>query len=71
VFLLIQQLEGNVLTTSRIQGQPLRIPSVAIFLAVIAGGEIAGLPSVVFAVPAVAVLKELFGFFRAGLRTTS
>ena len=68
VFLLIQQLEGNILTP-KIQGQTLRIPSVVIFLAVIAGGEIAGLLGVVFAVPTVAVLKELLGFFRARLRT--
>ena len=68
VFLLIQQLEGNILTP-KIQGQTLRIPSVVIFLAVIAGGEIAGLLGVVFAVPTVAVLKELLDFFRARLRT--
>jgi predicted PurR-regulated permease PerM len=68
VFLVIQQLEGNILTP-RIQGQTLRIPSVVIFLAVIAGGEIAGLLGVIFAVPTVAVLKELFDFFRVRLRT--
>lgn len=67
VFLLIQQLEGNFLTP-RIQGQTLRVPSILIFLAVIAGGEIAGLLGVVFAVPAVAVLRVLFDFFRARLR---
>jgi AI-2E family transporter len=48
-----------------------RVPSILIFLAVIAGGEIAGLLGVVFAVPTVAVLKELFDFFRARVRTRS
>jgi predicted PurR-regulated permease PerM len=65
-FLLIQQLEGNVLTP-RIQGQTLRGPSIIIFLAVIAGGEIAGLLGVIFAVPTVAVLRVLFDFFRVRL----
>jgi len=70
LFLVIQTLEGNVLTP-RIQGQTLRVPSILIFLAVIAGGEIAGLPGVIFAVPLVAVLRVLFDFFRARLRTRS
>jgi predicted PurR-regulated permease PerM len=69
-FLLIQQLEGNVLTP-RIQGHTLRVPSILIFLAVIAGGEIAGLLGVIFAVPTVAVLRVLFDFFRVRLRTRS
>lgn len=68
VFIVIQQLEGNILTP-RIQGQTLRVPSILIFLAVIAGGEIAGLLGVVFAVPTMAVLRVLFDFFRARLRT--
>lgn len=68
VFLLIQQLEGNVLTP-RIQGQVLRIHPILIFLAVIVGGELAGLLGVVFAVPALAVLKVLTEFFRARIRT--
>jgi hypothetical protein len=40
-----------------------------IFLAVIAGGEIAGLLGVIFAVPALAVLKVLFDFTRVRLQT--
>jgi predicted PurR-regulated permease PerM len=70
VFVLIQQTEGNFLTP-RIQGHTLRVPSILIFLAVIAGGEIAGLLGVIFAVPTVAVLRVLFDFFRARLRTKS
>ena len=57
-YLVVQQLEGNVLQP-RIQGTALHMPSILIFLAVIAGGEIAGLLGVIFAVPALAALKVL------------
>jgi predicted PurR-regulated permease PerM len=68
LYLVIQQLEGNVLQP-KIQGTALNMPSILIFLAVIAGGEIAGLLGMIFAVPALAVLKVLFDFFRARLYT--
>jgi predicted PurR-regulated permease PerM len=68
VFLAIQQLEGNVLTP-RIQGQTIRVPSVVVFLAVIAGGALFGIIGVLFAVPALAVLRVLFDFLRVRLRT--
>jgi predicted PurR-regulated permease PerM len=67
-YLVIQQLEGNVLQP-RIQGSALNVPSILIFLAVIAGGQIAGLLGVIFAVPALAALKVLFDFFRIRLQT--
>jgi len=66
-FLIIQQLEGNFLTP-RIQGQTLNVPSVLIFLAVIAGGALGGISGVLVAVPAVAVLRVLFDFFRVRLK---
>jgi predicted PurR-regulated permease PerM len=68
LFLAIQQLDGNVLQPT-IQGRVLNLPSILIFLAVIAGGEIAGLLGVIFAVPTLAVLKVLFDFFRTRLET--
>ena len=68
VFLAIQQLEGNVLTP-RIQGQTIKVPSVVVFLAVIAGGALFGIFGVLFAVPALAVLRVLFDFLRVRLRT--
>ena len=68
LYLVIQQLEGNFLQP-KIQGTALNMPSILIFLAVIAGGEIAGLLGVIFAVPALAVLKVLFDFFRVRLQT--
>lgn len=59
--LLIQQLEGNILTPN-IQGQTLRGPVFLIFLAVIAGGEITGLIGVILAVQTVVVRRVLFDF---------
>lgn len=67
VFLGIQQLEGNILTP-KIQGDALRVHPIFVFLAVIAGGEVAGLLGVVFAVPALAAVRVLFDFLRARLR---
>ncbi|HEX6059050.1 MAG TPA: AI-2E family transporter [Gemmatimonadaceae bacterium] len=68
LFLVIQQLEGNVLTP-RIQGQAVRVHPVIIFLAVIAAGELAGIAGVIFAVPVLAVLRVLVDFFRVRVRT--
>jgi predicted PurR-regulated permease PerM len=65
----IRQLEGDVLTP-RIQSQAGRVNSILVFLAVVAGGELFGVPGVILAVPAVAVLRVLFDFFRPRLRTT-
>jgi predicted PurR-regulated permease PerM len=67
LFLVIQQLEGNVLTP-RIQGQAVRVHPILVFLAVIAGGELAGIPGIIFAVPALAMLRVVFDFFCARLR---
>jgi predicted PurR-regulated permease PerM len=68
VFLMIQLLEGNFLTP-RIQGQTIKVPSIVVFLGVIAGGTLAGITGVLFAVPTLAVLRVLFDFFRVRLRT--
>jgi predicted PurR-regulated permease PerM len=66
-YVLIQQLEGNFLTP-RIQGTALQVHPILVLLAVIAGGELAGLAGIVFAVPALAVFRVLFDFFRVRLR---
>jgi predicted PurR-regulated permease PerM len=68
LYLVIQQIEGNVLQP-RIQGQALNMPSILIFLGVIAGAEIAGFLGILFAVPTLAVLKVLFDFLRARVYT--
>lgn len=67
LFLAIQQLEGSVLTP-RLQGQAVRVHPILVFLAVIAGGELAGIPGIIFAVPTLAVGRVLFDFFRVRLR---
>ncbi|MBA3424720.1 MAG: AI-2E family transporter [Rubrobacter sp.] len=66
-YVLIQQLESNVLTP-RIQGQALRVHPIIVLLAVIGGGEIAGLAGVIFAVPVLAMMRVLLDFFRARIR---
>ena len=68
VFLAIQQLEGNILTP-KIQGDALRMHPIFVFLAVIAGGELAGLVGVLFAIPALAVVRVLLDFFSVRLQT--
>jgi predicted PurR-regulated permease PerM len=68
-YVLIQQFEGNFLTP-RIQGQALHVHPIIVLLAVIGGGQIAGLAGVIFAVPALAVFRVFFDFFRARIRTS-
>jgi predicted PurR-regulated permease PerM len=68
-YVLIQQLEGNFLTP-RIQGQALHVHPIIVLLAVIGGGQLAGLAGVIFAVPALAVFRVFFDFFRARIRTS-
>jgi predicted PurR-regulated permease PerM len=68
-YILIQQLEGNFLTP-RIQGQVLHVHPILVLLAVIGGGQLAGLAGVIFAVPTLAVLRVFFDFFRARIRTS-
>ena len=67
-YVLIQQLDGNFLTP-RIQGQALHVHPILVLLAVIGGGQLAGLAGVVFAVPTLAVLRVFYDFFRVRLRT--
>ena len=67
-YVLIQQLESNFLTP-RIQGQALRVHPIIVLLAVIGGGELAGLAGVIFAVPVLAMMRVLLDFFRARVRT--
>jgi predicted PurR-regulated permease PerM len=43
---------------------------IIVLLAVIGGGELAGLAGVIFAVPALAVSRVFFDFFRARIQTT-
>ena len=67
LFLIIQQIEGNILTP-RVMGDALRIHPVLILLAVIGGGQLAGPVGIVLAVPALAVGRVLLDFARPRLR---
>lgn len=66
VFVGIQQLEGNILTP-KIQGDALRVHPIFVLLAVISGGELAGIWGVVFAVPALAAIRVIYDFLRVRL----
>lgn len=66
-YIAINQLEGNILTP-RIQGEAVQVHPLLIFLAVLAGGEIAGLAGAALAVPAVAILRVLTAFVVERLR---
>jgi predicted PurR-regulated permease PerM len=50
--------------------QGLHVHPIIVLLAVIGGGQIAGLTGVVFAVPALAVFRVFFDFFRIRIRTS-
>ncbi len=68
LFLAIQQLQGNFLTPN-IQVDTLHVHPILVFLAVTIGGGLAGILGVIMAVPALAILRILFDFFRVRLRT--
>ena len=69
-YLVINQVEGNILTP-RIQGEAVKVHQVLVFLAVFTGGEIGGLLGAAMAVPLLAVLRVLVGFFADRLRVQS
>ncbi len=66
-FIAIQQLEGNLLTP-RIQGRAVQVHPIIVLLAVIGGGQLAGLVGVLFAVPTLAVVKVFVDFLRLRVR---
>ncbi|UOF88829.1 AI-2E family transporter [Fodinisporobacter ferrooxydans] len=63
VNLIVQQLEGNVISPM-IVGRSLHIHPMVIMLALLLAGEIAGVAGLVFAVPIVAVLKVIIEHIR-------
>jgi predicted PurR-regulated permease PerM len=67
-FFVIQQVEGNYLMP-RIQGRSLHIHPIPILLAVIVGWGLFGIMGMVLAVPALAVVRVLYDFLHARLRT--
>lgn len=60
-YVVINFIDGNLIAP-RVQGQAIRVPPLMIFLAVIAGGQIAGVWGALMAVPALAVGRVVFDF---------
>ncbi len=61
VFLVVQQLEGNVFSP-KILGDQVGLHPVAVIVALLVAGELFGLPGMIFAVPVTAILKILISF---------
>jgi predicted PurR-regulated permease PerM len=60
-YALINFTDGNLIAP-RVQGNAIRVSPLFIFLAVIAGGQIAGIWGALMAVPALAVVRVVFDF---------
>ncbi len=62
MFVGIQWVENNVLAP-KIIGKSTGIHPVTVLLSLIIGGGVFGVAGMIFSVPAVAIIKILFGFF--------
>src|SRR5215211_7154663 len=60
-YVLINFIDGNLIAP-RVQGNAIRVSPLFVFLAVIAGGQIAGIWGALMAVPALAVVRVVFDF---------
>ncbi len=60
-FLIIQQLEGNIISP-KVLGDRVGLHPLAVILALLVAGEMFGLPGMLLAVPAAAILKILVAF---------
>jgi predicted PurR-regulated permease PerM len=63
LYVAINFIDGNLIAP-RVQGQAIRVAPLLIFLAVIAGGQIAGVWGALMAVPILAVIRVLFDFLQ-------
>lgn len=61
VFLVVQQLEGNVFSP-KILGDQVGLHPIAVIVALLVAGELFGLPGMLLAVPITAILKILISF---------
>jgi predicted PurR-regulated permease PerM len=61
ILTLIQQIENTILVP-RIMGENLRLHPLAVFLAIIAGGALAGFFGILLASPILATLRLVFGY---------
>jgi predicted PurR-regulated permease PerM len=62
-YVMINFIDGNLIAP-RVQGQAIRVPPLFIFLAVIAGGQMAGIWGALMAVPILAVVRVVIGFLQ-------
>ena len=60
-YVLINFIDGNLIAP-RVQGNAIRVSPLFVFLAVIAGGQIAGIWGALMAVPTLAVVRVVFDF---------
>jgi predicted PurR-regulated permease PerM len=60
-YVLINFIDGNLIAP-RVQGNAIRVSPLLIFLAVIAGGQIAGIWGALMAVPILAVIRVVYDF---------
>ncbi|MFN8591856.1 MAG: AI-2E family transporter [Thermomicrobiales bacterium] len=63
VYVAINFIDGNLIAP-RVQGQAIRVPPLLIFLAVITGGQIAGIWGALMAVPVLAVMRVVVDFLQ-------
>ena len=66
----VNAVVGNVITP-RIQGQAVNVHPMFVFLAVVTGAELFGIPGVILAVPAMALLRVLYDFLRIRVRVVA
>src|SRR5262249_57405345 len=69
IMVAYQQFEDRVLVP-RIYGQTLRLPTIAVVLAILAGGELLGLTGALLALPAAATIRVVVEYF-AGVKRMS
>jgi predicted PurR-regulated permease PerM len=62
-YVVINFVDGNLIAP-RVQGQAIRVPPLLIFLAVITGGQIAGIWGALIAVPILAVVRVFVDFIQ-------
>jgi predicted PurR-regulated permease PerM len=60
-YVVINMIDGNLIAP-RVQGQAIRVPPLFVFLAVITGGQIAGVWGALIAVPVLAVVRVVVDF---------
>jgi len=63
VYVAINFIDGNIIAP-RVQGQAIRVSPLFIFLAVIAGGQMAGIWGALMAVPTLAVIRVVWDFLQ-------